>query len=61
MNSEFGIRNSEFPTALPQVESHYAVRIATAEKALGTRGGGAEFKIQNSKFKIRKNVGWTNQ
>ncbi len=37
MNSEFGIRNSEFSDQ-PLV------------------GGWEQFKIQNSKFKIRKNV-----
>ena len=58
MNSEFGIRNSEFPPTLPLTGWDDRNWMRAAEVFSVAWGGRAEFKIQNSKFKIRKNVGW---
>jgi len=54
-NSEFGIRNSEFPTALLRGDFGFRVSNFESPPVLSPYGGG-EMGFQNSKFKIQNSA-----
>jgi hypothetical protein len=65
MNSEFGIRNSEFPSTLPRENqggragiqnSKFKIQNLESPPTLPPEQSGVAGSIQNSKFKIQDSV-----